>query len=83
MISLSPGMRFLSQDWGEAQSPDPVEVSVDCATATNVNIYVKKTVNPNFMQYLLYERRLLFNRIVGEMKYKSGMVNDALTDQNG
>jgi hypothetical protein len=65
MISLSPGMRFLFQDCGEDHAPEPVEVSVVCATDTNVNAYMKQTVKPNFMQYLYQLEKALFNRIIG------------------
>ena len=47
IMSISPGIRFLSQDEGEDQSPDPVEVSVVCAPDTNVNAYRKKPVKPD------------------------------------
>jgi hypothetical protein len=50
MISLSPGIRFLSHDDGDDQSPEPVEVRVVCATDTNVNAYKKKPVKPSFIK---------------------------------
>jgi hypothetical protein len=66
MISLSPGMRFLSQDCGEDHAPEPVDVNVVCATDTNVNAYMKNTVRPNFMQYLYQLKKALFNRMIGD-----------------